>query len=180
MDEEITAITRGLERCDESAWRKFHENYYQMIFDMAVSRGIPSCDASAVVQGVYLRITRHAKPFVDSSAFKRWLFCLVRCEVIDTVRKKGRRFWLNERFQQWQALRGDDAEGVDLERLDEALSCLSEDDRSLIVSHYLDGVPQETLAKESKRTVKAVECRLARLPKRLRVRLEKSAIDSLV
>jgi len=92
----------------------------------------------------------------------------VRCEVIDAGRRKGRRNWLNERFQQWQESRIPTADDGTAEQLDSALLELEEKERALIRDHYLDGWSQQNLAEQHQVSVKAIESKLARLRKRLR------------
>jgi len=178
MDDEIPTMTHGLSCCDEGAWRLFHERFYHMLHGLAVSRGISACDAPAIVQGVYLRVLRHAKVFQDQQSFKAWLMCLVRCEVIDIARQKGRRSWLNERFQQWQESRSTDDGNAAQDQLEVAMVGLDEIDRSLILRFYVDGWSQGNLAEEQQTSVKAIESKLARLRKRLRKNLEEATTQS--
>jgi RNA polymerase sigma-70 factor (ECF subfamily) len=173
MDEQTASLTHGLSCCDERSWREFHERFYQQLHNLARARGVSDCDAPEIVQGVYLRVLRHAKVIHESDSFNAWLACLVRCEVIDAARRKGRRNWLNERFQQWQEARRTTGSPDAGDQLEEALLVLDENDRSLIRRHYLDGWSQEKLAEQHQVSVKAVESKLARLRKRLRHSLEK-------
>jgi RNA polymerase sigma factor (sigma-70 family) len=165
-------LTHGLTRCDEAAWHDFHQRFFPQIQALAIARGVAACDAPDIVQGVYLRILRHAKVFHDPSSLNSWLACLTRCEVIDSARRKNRRTWLNERFQHWQESRriADDMESS--EHIEEALASLDENERRLMRRHYLEGWSQEAIAEQQQTSVKAVESRLARLRKRLRQHLE--------
>ncbi|GAA5130360.1 sigma-70 family RNA polymerase sigma factor [Luteolibacter yonseiensis] len=151
-----------------------------MLHALAVSRGAAACDAPGIVQGVYLRVLRHAKVFGSADSFDAWLACLVRCEVIDTARRRGRRSWLNERFQQWQESRSIDGDDAARSQLEDALAGLDASDLSLIQRHYLDGWSQENLAEEHQISVKAVESKLARLRKRVRRNFEKAATHSSI
>lgn len=171
MDEDVVTMTRGLVACDEDAWRAFHERYFQRLLAQALARGVPEGDAQEAVQGVYLRVLRHAKVFQRGSDFEAWLACLTRCETIDSSRRSRRRSWLGERFQQWQELRraSHEFESGDLES---ALQGLDDGDRRLLTRHYVDGWTQEELAAEQQTTAKAVESKLARLRRRLRRELE--------
>jgi RNA polymerase sigma-70 factor (ECF subfamily) len=178
MDDETASLTHGLSCCDEHAWRAFHEQYYQQLHNLARARGVSDCDVPEIVQGVYLRVLRHAKVIRDAESFKAWLACLVRCEVIDHARRKGRRSWLNERFQQWQEARRESSDCGVGDQLDEAMRSLGENDRALIRRHYLDGWSQQKLAEHQQTSVKAVESKLARLRKRLRQNLENPATDT--
>ena len=171
MEDELTELTRGLVRCEDSAWRDFHARFYGRLKAQVQARGVPECEAAELVQRVYLRVLRHAKVFRDHEDFDAWLSCLTRCEVIDSSRREKRRSWLGERYQQWQEMRRPVAarEGGDLEV---ALAQLEEGDRSMLIRHYMEGWSQEELAREQATTVKAVESKLARLRKRLRGLLE--------
>lgn len=168
MEDELADMTRRLSRGDEAAWRVFHEQQFQRLHSLAISRGVASCEAAEIVQGVYLRVLRHAKVFRSLDSFQAWLSCLVRCEVIDAGRKKGRRSWLNERFQQWQESKAAADGDMAGDQLEEALLELDEQERSLVRHHYLDGWSQESLAEQHQVSVKAIESKLARLRKRLR------------
>lgn len=171
MEEDIVILTRGLVRCDETAWRDFHARYFARLRSMAVARGVRDGDAAEVVQRVYLRIIRHAKVFVSECDLLAWLACLTRCEAIDAARRSTRRTWLGERFQQWQefARSGEAADGGALES---AMLSLEESERRLVSRHYVEGWSQEELAAEQKTSVKAIESKLARLRRRLRKHLE--------
>lgn len=174
MEEETTNLTRGLARCDEAAWRAFHDQYHAHLYRLARARGASESDAPEIIQGVYLRVLRHAKIIRDPQAFLAWLACLVRCEAIDHARRSGRRNWLNERFQQWQeSRRPDETVSAIGDQLDAAMQTLDDSERTWIQQHYIEGWSQQQLADHHHTSVKAVESRLARLRKRLRQSLEK-------
>jgi len=177
MDRDTASLTKGLSSCDESAWREFHERFHRQLHQLARARGVSGCDAPDIVQGVYLRVLRHAKVIRDSDAFNAWLACLVRCEVIDHSRRSGRRNWLHERFQQWQESRRDNVPGDAGAQLEEAMLVLDDSERAWIRRHYLEGWSQQQLAEQHQVSVKAVESKLARLRKRLRQALDKPATD---
>ncbi len=160
-------LTSGLARCDEESWRDFHRLYFAKLHAWVAARGVAGSDAAEAVQGVYLRVLRHAKVFRRERDFEAWLGCLARCEALDCLRRVRRRSWLGERFQQWQESRRDVSGGGD-GGLDEALGALSGAERALLVRHYVEGWSQEELACEQGVSVKAVESKLARVRKRLR------------
>jgi len=174
MDAEIATLTRNLCRCDESAWRDFHDRYYGFLLGRVAARGIAESEAPECVQRIYLRVLRHPKPFRTRADFEAWLSCLARCEVIDTARSVQRRSWLREKFAHWSASRAASATTAveDHGLLGEALKILDGDERALVTRHYVGGWSQEELAREHGVTVKAIESRLARLRGRLRNHLE--------
>jgi len=165
---EMIRLTLGLAHCDESAWSEFHQRYYPFLAAAVRARGVADAEVSEVVQRIYLRVLRHARRFESHNAFEAWLNCLARCEVIDTARRVKRRSWLGERFQQWSAARNGGTDHGEIARLHEALDALPATDRRLVSRHYLEGWSQEELAAETGLSVKAVECRLARLRRSLK------------
>jgi RNA polymerase sigma-70 factor, ECF subfamily len=165
---EIMRMTLGLCRCDETEWRRFHEIYYPFLSASVRARGVPDAEVSEIVQRIYLRVLRHARRFESANAFEAWLHCLARCEVVDAARRNRRRTWLGERFQQWSLTRAGTADSGTIRHLHEALEKLPAADRHLVSRHYLEGWSQDELADETGLSVKAVECRLARLRRLLR------------
>ena len=124
MHDDIPSLTRGLARCDERAWREFHERYHDFLDGLAVARGVAPCDAPDLIQRVYLRVLRHPKVFASADAFSGWLACLVRCEAVDAARSRNRRAWLTERFQQWIEARTPEPEHPQAEQLAVAMALL--------------------------------------------------------
>ena len=172
MSGETASLTKGLTRCDEAAWRSFHAHYFRLLESMAIARGVPACEAAEIVQRVYLRVLRHAKVIERENDFQAWLACLVRCEAIDATRRVRRRTWLGERFQQWQEQgRNDDTITGD-GRLNDAMQTLTDDERSLLTRHYVEGWSQEEIAAAQASSAKAIESKLARLRRRLRGLME--------
>jgi RNA polymerase sigma-70 factor, ECF subfamily len=179
MDDHTKILTQGLARCDETSWRAFHEQYHAQLCRLACARGVSESDAPDIVQGVYLRVLRHAKVIQEPQAFIAWFACLVRCEVIDHARRRTRRNWLNERFQQWQESRRLEP-SVNINTSDDltiAMRDLNAADRALLEQHYMEGWSQKQLAEHHHTTIKAVESKLARLRKQLRLSFECPTID---
>ena len=171
MQDDTPNLTHGLARCDEQAWREFHERYHDVLHGLAVARGAAPCDAPELIQRVYLRVLRHPKVFQTATAFSGWLACLMRCEVVDAARGRQRRSWLHERFQQWYETRTPDAEHPQTDLLTVAMTALPITDRTLLQQHYVHGWSHRRIAASWKTSAKAVESKLARLRKRLRQHL---------
>jgi RNA polymerase sigma factor (sigma-70 family) len=168
MDDDTSSLTQGLARCDERAWREFHDRYFDFIHRLAVSRGTAASEAPELVQRVYLRVLRHAKTIRSADEFAAWLACLTRCETVDSARGEKRRAWLGERFQQWLEQRTPEPRHPLAEPLADAIDTLAADDRNMLVRHYFDGWSHRRIADHWRTSAKAVESRLARLRKRLR------------
>jgi RNA polymerase sigma factor (sigma-70 family) len=171
MHDDIPSLTQGLARCDERAWREFHERYHDFLHGLAVARGVVPCDAPDLIQRVYLRVLRHPKVFASADAFSGWLACLVRCEAVDAASSRNRRAWLTERFQQWIEARTPEPEHPQAEQLAVAMAQLPDNDRAMVRQHYFHGWSHQRIAIDCRISVKAVESKLARLRKRLRQHL---------
>lgn len=165
-------MTRGMADSDEGAWREFHALYFDWLYASALTRSPNRADASEVVQLTFLRAVRHIKVFKDEAQFKNWLRCLMRCVVIDQARKIKRRSLFMEKFTLWQELRKPSERYAESQKnIDEMLSTLPSKDAVLIQRKYLEGWSTKELAECEQTTPKAIESRLARLRKRLKIDL---------
>lgn len=169
--EAIAGWTRGLAAGDDDAWRWFHHRYYVTLLRYAAHRSGDVSAASDIVQQAYLRIARHARPFVAEKDFSNWLFCLVRCAASDHTRHRSRRSLLAERYAHWCDSSDDGWEmsahhTAALTRA--ALDKLPLADADLLRRKYCEGNTTEELAIELGTTSKTIEHRLARLRGQLR------------
>lgn len=166
--------TSALAKGDEAAWRWLHEHYYLSLLRYAAHRCGDASAATEIVQDAYLRIARHAKPFVSESDFWGWLCCIVRCVASDYRRHIRRRSLLMEKYAHWRASRSDD--GAEwhpstkhaLALINDALAKLPDEDGALLRGKYWEGRTTDELATALGTTSKTVEHRLARLRKQLR------------
>jgi RNA polymerase sigma-70 factor (ECF subfamily) len=174
----VVLVTRGLAAGDEEAFREFHTQYFDRLYQflLVVARG-QEHEAQEALQQTLLRVVRYARVFESEDAFWSWLKVVARSAARDAGRKQ-RRYWaLLENF----ALRGrhqaggrSPAEDDHLRMaLEETLDELDPEDRRLIEGKYLEGATIKELAAASGLTDKAVESRLGRLRRQLRERLIK-------
>lgn len=162
MSRDVRSLTRGMRRAEESAWREFHELYYELLEGVARARGIAADEVPDVIQRSYLRMLRHAKVFEREEDLRGWICCVLRSEAIDTLRGRTRRAGLLERVGDWISGKNEEAPG------DALLEGMASADRRLLERHYVEGWSQAELAAEAGVTVKAMESRLARLRERAR------------
>ena len=166
-------LTQALAKGDERAFDRFYALYADRLhrYLLVVARGDEAVARDAM-QECMLRVLRHVRPFDREEVFWGWLTVLARSAALDLLRR-GRRIRLRESELPGDILGPDGSEEWADERLllalHTALSLLPEEDRSCLERHYLAGVPQATLAAERGTSRKAVESRLARLRKRLKV-----------
>ena len=164
-------LTRRLAAVDEEAFRQFHEQYFDRLYQflLVVARG-QEHEAQEALQETLLRVARYAREFETEDAFWCWLKAVARSAARDGARKRRRYFALLERFASY---RDDERREDDRLRalLEESLDELDPEDRQLIEGKYLDGDTVKELSAHTGLTDKAVESRLLRLRRHLRVRL---------
>ena len=168
-------------KSDEEAWRVFHRDYFRRLHRYLIVLQRGDDDAAAeLVQLTLLRVVRHVRAFQCEQVFWSWLTCLARYAAADEGRKRKRRRLLAERFQHWQEQRragNRDAEQWRCEQLTQCLESLSDIDRQLIEGKYFERCSYGQLANTLGMSAKAVESRLSRLRKKLRVALEVTGGD---
>ncbi len=184
----ISALTTGLARGDEEAFRQFHDKYFDRLlrYQLVVTRGHETAARDAL-QETFLRVVRHARKFDDEKTFWSWLTVLARSAACDSGRKQ-QRYWnlLADYARSLFAPASMDSEINDADLrlqkfLDESLNELGFDDRSLIEGKYLRCASVRELADETGLTEKAIESRLLRARRELRENiLQKIRYENIV
>jgi len=175
-------VTRGLAAGDEEAFREFHTQYFDRLYQflLVVARG-QEHEAKEALQQTLLRVVRYARVFESEDAFWGWLKIVARSVARDAGRKQQRYWALLESFALRRRLEADDRTPAEADRLrsvlEETLDELDPQDRRLIAGKYLEGASVKELAVASELTEKAVESRLLRLRRRLRERLVRKLHD---
>jgi RNA polymerase sigma-70 factor (ECF subfamily) len=172
---EILALTTGLARGDNGAWKQFHRVYGPMLFSrlLAQTRGDHDL-AMESLQQTYLRVARHARPCDSVPMFRSWLTMLTRSALQD-CRRRRTGFW---RMLLRRQSEPDDPDGGNAavealhNALAKALAALSPDERTLLEGKYFLGGSVHALATQLGVTEKAVESRLTRARAELKRRLE--------
>jgi RNA polymerase sigma-70 factor (ECF subfamily) len=172
----ILVLTRGLAAGDEEAFRQFHAEYFDRLFQflLVVARGQQE-EAEEALQQTLLRVLRYARPFSSEETFWCWLKALARSAAQDAGRKQQRYLALLKRF----ALGGRDARTTADEEhilpgiLKESLAELPLEDRQLLEEKYFERATVRELAQAAAQTEKAVESRLVRLRRHLREQMIK-------
>ncbi|PYJ03487.1 MAG: hypothetical protein DME25_12145 [Verrucomicrobia bacterium] len=174
----VALLTRGLAAGEEEAFREFHAQYFDRIYQflLVVARGRED-EAQEALQQTLLRVVRYARVFECEEAFWSWLKVLARSAARDAGRKQGRYSALLQRFTrraQTAAPEGNSEEDGRLGAvLEESLEELAQEDRHLIEGKYIEGATVRELSANLGVTEKAVESRLSRLRRELRERVLK-------
>jgi RNA polymerase sigma factor (sigma-70 family) len=169
----IGGLTRRLAAGEESAFKEFHERYFDRLyrFLLVVARGHED-QAREALQMTLLRVARYARAFESEEAFWDWVKVLARSAARDAGRRQQRYRALLERFARlWQAppqAKGSGEEDQLRLALEESLDGLAPPDRHLVAGKYLEGHSVRELSEQTGLTEKAVESRLLRLRRLLR------------
>lgn len=168
-------LSIALRNGDQAAFRFLHREWNRRIvrYCFALAAGDDTF-AMEIVQATYLRIFRQLRPVSDEASLWNWIACSARSAAIDLRRVGGRYRQTLARFAGWLGFgagRPAPAAGQAdlLTALDKALATLTDDERSLIEARYFERLPLESIAHDSRASVRAVEGRLARVRQRLRL-----------
>lgn len=169
--ETLRALTAGLSRGEEQAFRDFHAAYAGRLlrYAVAVTQGDIGL-AEEALQASLIRIAGKARVFTDEEAFWAWLARVTRSSVVDCARRQSRHALLLQRLSR-EPMGQPTADEVDREfaaQLRAAVEALDETDRELLIAKYERGQLTADLAAAARCSCKAMESRLARLRQRVR------------
>jgi len=175
-DSALRALTSGLARGDETAFDRFHEVWFDRLhrYLLVVSGGLEELAGDAL-QETMIRLIRHAKPFDDEADFWNWLRRIARSALTDQARRwrrSGAHIGGLTEHTQPAATEVTDAEDPATEMKAHLAACLQllpAEERRLVKGKYLDGRSYAELAEERGISPKAVESRLARARRKLKV-----------
>jgi RNA polymerase sigma-70 factor, ECF subfamily len=177
-DADIARLTRRLKGGDEDAFREFHAQYFDRLYQflLAVTGGHEH-DAQEALQQTLVRVVRYAREQRSEEVFWSWLKAVARSVARDSKRKQRRYSALLEKFAALWKNSALESSVVEEERLreaiEESLEKLAPEERRLIEGKYLEGATMKELAADTGLTEKAVESRLLRLRRELRERMLK-------
>ncbi len=76
---------------DQASWEDFFNNYWRLIYGVAIKAGLTEAEAQDVVQETVIAVARNIKDFQVGSqhgSFKAWLLNLTRWRITDQFRKR--------------------------------------------------------------------------------------------
>ena len=76
---------------DEASWQVFFDTYWQLIYGVALKRGMTKTEAEEVVQLTLISVAKHMPGFKYDPAlgsFKAWLLNMTRWRISDQLRKR--------------------------------------------------------------------------------------------
>jgi RNA polymerase sigma-70 factor, ECF subfamily len=173
---DVSTLTRGMTAGDELAYRTFYDAYFNRLsrYLLVVTAGDEDT-ASEALQATMVRVVRHIKVFQNDAVFWSWLTVLARSALSDHNRKRRRYLAFLDRFT-WHTRptrpavpEEPEAEARLVSRLEISLAALPFDERQLLEAKYFTRRSVREMAEELDVSEKAVESRLVRIRRKLRV-----------
>jgi RNA polymerase sigma-70 factor (ECF subfamily) len=178
-------LVESARKGDRDAFRTLFERYHRRAYALAFGVLRHQDDALDVVQDAFIKAHKYLDKFEGNSSFYTWLYRIVMNLAIDHLRKHRRAKPVELDEQQLEAA-GDDAllpkflggnpsrALMDKEirsRIDEALSELSENHRSVLVMRELEGMSYEEMAQAMNCSKGTIMSRLFHARKNMQKRL---------
>ena len=174
---DVAVLTRRMKEGDETAYRTFYDAYYPRLWRylLVVTAGDEEATVEAL-QSTLVRIVRHIKPFGDERAFWGWLTVLARTALSDQRRSRHRYLAFLDRFtrhaQVQDSLATEPAADTKLfSLLAINLAAMPSDERALLEAKYFEGRSVRDIAHGLGTSEKAIESRLTRLRRKLKIAL---------
>ena len=166
-------LTTAIRRGDEVSFSRFHDVYSLRLYKylIVLAKG-DDAEARDVLQIVALKLAKKMQTFDDESRLWAWMSRLARNAFIDHRRSRKRDHNLISLDDLPVDLSDSAATETRLSAsLSRALESFTPEETELLRAAYIDEVPLQALADESGQTYKALESRLGRLRKKLKLTL---------
>jgi RNA polymerase sigma-70 factor, ECF subfamily len=175
---EVAELSREILAGNSAAFEEFYHRYAPRVYGLLMVLTNANVEVSRdLLQMVMLRAARKFRPASSGEALWSWLATVSRNVLIDHVRSEDRR-----RRREESALFESKPACPELSEdlsvaLEEALVELPPEDQALIRDFYFREQPQAAIAESQHSTIKAVQCRLARIRRHLKEILTRKLED---
>ena len=179
QDQQIRAITKGLQSGQAEAWQALYDLYCQRVWrNVARLMGSDSAEVADVVQETFLAAARSAHQYDPTrGTLWNWLCGIARNQVALAYRKQSRQDRLRRAVKQFAAGNGELGRWLD-QAIDEpadllqtkalaalvraALVELPNDYGALLSARYLDGDTVDEIAASQQQTATSIESKITR------------------
>ena len=162
---------------DEQAFAHLMRAYYAFVYAIVIEIVNNSHDAEEVVQDTFLNVYRGLAQYQEQTKFRSWLAKIARNRALNWLRAQGTDTMSVDEVEE-HILRTpntlDDQLIRDEQRelIRRTMETLSEKDREIAHSYYLDGASYDELIRTHGLSYKAIAFRLSRAKQRLAKRLQ--------
>jgi RNA polymerase sigma-70 factor (ECF subfamily) len=170
--ETVRELTSAIARGNAEAFNLFYEQYSPRVYRLlwVITRGDESLSRE-LHQIVMIKAARKLKALPSEAALWAWLAQVARNGFRDILRKRKREEIAMAALPIIALSTG--SRTADSESLDAAIAALDSEERRLIELFYFEDIAQAEMAGRSGRTVKAIQCELARIRKKLKETLSR-------
>jgi RNA polymerase sigma factor (sigma-70 family) len=166
----VRQLTTQIVRGNEDAFNLFYTEFSPRVFRFLIVVTAGNEELSRELhQSVMITAARKLKIFESEDALWAWLTQVARNKWKDLCRKRTREARLLSSY----SIDGVGNDTARHDRVEDALRGLTGPERDLIERFYFDDRSQKEIAGISGRTIKAVECALARIRQKMKNLLEK-------
>jgi RNA polymerase sigma-70 factor, ECF subfamily len=181
-----TALVRGSKEGDLAAFQRLFEKYHRRVYNLVYRMVGNDQDASDLTQEVFIRVYNSLHLLKSEEAFFTWVRTVALNIVRDHFRKVGRTIKadsLDEKFdlgegevqrevEDWSSNPERQFDKKDMqESVQRAISSLSEEHRSVIVLHHIEGMDVKEISAALHVPIGTVKSRLARARDELKRKL---------
>ncbi len=174
---EVAELTRRMRAGEEDAYREFYNAYYSRLlrYLFVVAAGDEEAAAEAL-EATLVRVVRHIKVFPNEEVFWSWLTVLARSAFSDHSRKRRRYLAFLDRFTRHANVEKENPDTSDtdnrlLAALEGSLAALPAEERQLVEWKYFAHRSVRDIATELGTSEKAIESRLGRIRRKLKLEL---------
>jgi RNA polymerase sigma factor (sigma-70 family) len=159
-------LSLALKEGDEQAFGKLHERTYRFVFSVAYSTVRNHALAQDISQATYLILHRRGKGISTEPALMSWLWKTTKLTALRAMRDEKRQ---QKRDRALLPTASNETETVDNHfQVVQALNCLKDSDRNLVVMRYINENTVEEVARLSRLSVSATQMRLSRALEKIR------------
>ncbi len=170
-------IQRFISDRDQSAFATIVERYSRLVFGVALRHLRDRNRAEDVFQATFLVLAENARKIRKRKSLASWLHGVARRIALRAMSEAQRLASWEENMEPASTLFGGVGESFERQTLDEELAQLPEKYRDPITLHYLEGLTLEEIAQRLGLSVDAVDGRLKRGRKDLRLRLARRGVS---
>lgn len=151
---------------NERGFKKIYNYYAPFVWRVSLRSLANEKDAEVVLQSVFIVVYKSIKNFRFESSFYTWLYRITLNETIKFINKKKNRkeVLLDEGI----AVKSNEDKISEKEFVKKILDSLSVEERFLLVSREIDGIPFEELAVITNKSSGALRVEVSRLKQKIR------------
>ena len=176
MGEDVTLISRARSG-DEQAFAELMRAYYAFVYRIVIEIVNNPHDAEEVVQDTFLNVYRGLARYEERMKFRGWLAKIARNRALNWQRtQRLATVSVNDVSEGTLQAAGSPSEQLirdeELEMIRRAMNTLSQKDRDIARSYYLEGASYDELIRAHGLSYKAISFRLSRAKRTLAKRLQ--------